>query len=61
MELVTRAAGTVYLCHPFLVHAAQSREQLRFLAAGAVAEGRVDPALFTIAGSDRHPPVALTF
>jgi hypothetical protein len=34
VELATGAAGTVYLCHPFLVHAAQSHrgDRPRFLA-----------------------------
>lgn len=34
VELATGAAGTVYLCHPFLVHAAQAHrgKQPRFMA-----------------------------
>lgn len=46
--LATGAAGTVYLCHPFLVHAAQPHRGRtpRFMAQPALAPtGEFDPAL----------------
>jgi Phytanoyl-CoA dioxygenase (PhyH) len=48
VELVTGAAGTVYLCHPFLVHAAQPHrgERPRFMAQPPLLpKGEFDPAL----------------
>ncbi|WP_339035767.1 phytanoyl-CoA dioxygenase family protein [Bradyrhizobium symbiodeficiens] len=48
MTLATGAAGSVYLCHPFLVHAAQSHrgKQPRFMAQPALLpKGEFDPAL----------------
>ena len=48
VALATGAAGTVYLCHPFIVHAAQPHrgEQPRFLAQPPLLpKGDVDPAL----------------
>jgi hypothetical protein len=48
MELATGAAGTVYLCHPFLVHAAQTHagRRPRFLAQPPLLpKGEFDPAL----------------
>ncbi|MCR8723187.1 phytanoyl-CoA dioxygenase [Frigidibacter sp. ROC022] len=47
-ELATGAAGTVYLCHPFLVHAAQAHHGSapRFMAQPALLpRGGFDPAL----------------
>lgn len=47
VELATGAAGTVYLCHPFLVHAAQPHRgtQPRFIAQPALLpKGEFDPA-----------------
>jgi hypothetical protein len=46
--MATGAAGTVYLCHPFLVHAAQPHRgtQPRFMAQpGLLPTGPFDPAL----------------
>ncbi|WP_027582735.1 hypothetical protein [Bradyrhizobium sp. Ai1a-2] len=48
VELATGAAGTVYLCHPFLVHAAQPHrgERPRFMAQPPLLPRReFDPAL----------------
>jgi hypothetical protein len=48
IELATGAAGTVYLCHPFLVHAAQSHrgKQPRFMAQPPLLpKGEFDPNL----------------
>jgi hypothetical protein len=48
VELATGAAGTVYLCHPFLVHAAQPHRgtQPRFMAQPPLLpKGEFDPAL----------------
>jgi hypothetical protein len=48
VELATGAAGTVYLCHPFLVHAAQSHrgKRPRFMAQPPLLpKGEFDPAL----------------
>ncbi len=48
VDLATGAAGTVYLCHPFLVHAAQPHPgvQPRFLAQPPLKpRGEFDPAL----------------
>ncbi|WP_054311150.1 phytanoyl-CoA dioxygenase family protein [Mesorhizobium sp. 1M-11] len=48
IELATGAAGTVYLCHPFLVHAAQPHrgKEPRFLAQPPLLpRGEFDPAL----------------
>jgi hypothetical protein len=48
VELATGAAGTVYLCHPFLVHAAQSHRgtRPRFMAQPPLLpKGELDPAL----------------
>jgi phytanoyl-CoA dioxygenase PhyH len=48
VELATGAAGTVYLCHPFLVHAAQPHRgtQPRFMAQPPLLpRGEFDPAL----------------
>jgi hypothetical protein len=48
VELATGAAGTVYLCHPFLVHAAQPHrgERPRFLAQPPLLpRAEFDPAL----------------
>src|SRR5690606_3509552 len=48
VELATGTAGTVYLCHPFLVHAAQPHrgERPRFMAQPALLpKGEFDPAL----------------
>jgi hypothetical protein len=48
VELATGAAGTVYLCHPFLVHAAQSHrgKRPRFMAQPPLLPtGDFDPAL----------------
>ena len=48
VELATGAAGTVYLCHPFLVHAAQPHrgKQPRFMAQPPLLpRGELDPAL----------------
>jgi len=48
VALATGAAGTVYLCHPFIVHAAQPHrgEQPRFLAQPPLLpKGEFDPAL----------------
>lgn len=48
IELATGAAGTVYLCHPFLVHAAQPHrgKEPRFLAQPPLLpKGEFDPAL----------------
>jgi len=48
LELATGAAGTVYLCHPFLVHAAQAHrgKQPRFMAQPPLLpRGEFDPAL----------------
>ncbi|GKY89451.1 phytanoyl-CoA dioxygenase family protein [Sinisalibacter aestuarii] len=48
VELATGAAGTVYLCHPFLVHAAQPHRGTvpRFMAQPPlVPRGAFDPAL----------------
>ncbi len=48
IELATGAAGTVYLCHPFLVHAAQSHrgKQPRFMAQPPLLpRAEFDPAL----------------
>jgi hypothetical protein len=48
VELATGTAGTVYLCHPFLVHAAQPHrgKRPRFLAQPALLpKGEFDPAL----------------
>jgi len=48
VELATGAAGTVYLCHPFLVHAAQPHrgQQPRFMAQPPLLpKGEFDPAL----------------
>lgn len=48
IELATGAAGTVYLCHPFLVHAAQPHRgaQPRFMAQPPLfPKGEFDPAL----------------
>jgi hypothetical protein len=48
VELATGAAGTVYLCHPFLVHAAQPHrgKQPRFMAQPPLLpKGAFDPAL----------------
>jgi hypothetical protein len=48
VELATGAAGTVYLCHPFLVHAAQPHrgERPRFMAQPPLLpKGEFDPAL----------------
>jgi hypothetical protein len=48
IELATGAAGTVYLCHPFLVHAAQAHrgKRPRFMAQPALLpRGEFDPAL----------------
>ncbi|HZO47878.1 MAG TPA: phytanoyl-CoA dioxygenase family protein [Xanthobacteraceae bacterium] len=47
VELATGAAGTVYLCHPFLVHAAQSHrgKRPRFMAQPPLLpNGEFDPA-----------------
>ena len=47
-ELATGPAGTVFLCHPFLVHAAQAHRgsQPRFLAQPPlVPKGEFDPAI----------------
>lgn len=47
-ELATGAAGTVYLCHPFLVHAAQPHRgtRPRFMAQPPLLpKGEFDPAL----------------
>ncbi|MDF3856529.1 phytanoyl-CoA dioxygenase, partial [Paracoccus pantotrophus] len=46
--LATGAAGTVYLCHPFLVHAAQPHRgtRPRFMAQPPLLpKGEFDPAL----------------
>lgn len=48
IELATGAAGTVYLCHPFLVHAAQPHRgtEPRFMAQPPLLpSGEFDPAL----------------
>ena len=48
IELATGAAGTVYVCHPFLVHAAQAHrgERPRFMAQPPLLpNGEFDPAL----------------
>jgi len=48
VELATGPAGTVYLCHPFLVHAAQPHhgERPRFMAQPPLLpKGEFDPAL----------------
>ncbi len=48
VELATGAAGTVYLCHPFIVHAAQPHrgKQPRFMAQPPLLpRGEFDPAL----------------
>lgn len=48
VELATGAAGTVYLCHPFIVHAAQPHrgEQPRFMAQPPLLpRGEFDPTL----------------
>ncbi|KXO72957.1 phytanoyl-CoA dioxygenase family protein [Brucella anthropi] len=48
LELATGAAGTVYLCHPFLVHAAQSHrgQRPRFMAQPPLLpKGEFDPTL----------------
>lgn len=48
VALATGAAGTVYLCHPFLVHAAQSHRgaRPRFMAQPPLLpKGEFDPAL----------------
>jgi hypothetical protein len=48
VELATGAAGTVYLCHPFLVHAAQSHRgtRPRFMAQPPLLpKSEFDPAL----------------
>jgi hypothetical protein len=48
LELATGAAGTVYLCHPFLVHAAQPHrgKRPRFMAQPPLLpKGEFDPAL----------------
>ncbi|MET3648996.1 phytanoyl-CoA dioxygenase family protein [Phyllobacterium ifriqiyense] len=48
VELATGAAGTVYLCHPFLVHAAQPHRGLRprFMAQPPLLpKGEFDPTL----------------
>jgi hypothetical protein len=48
IELATGAAGTVYLCHPFLVHAAQPHrgQRPRFMAQPPLLpRGDFDPAL----------------
>ena len=48
VALATGAAGTVYLCHPFLVHAAQTHrgERPRFIAQPPLLpRGEFDPAL----------------
>jgi hypothetical protein len=48
VELATGTAGTVYLCHPFLVHAAQPHrgERPRFMAQPPLLpRGEFDPAL----------------
>jgi len=48
VELATGAPGTVYLCHPFLVHAAQRHrgKQPRFMAQPPLLpKGEFDPAL----------------
>ncbi|MGE0240547.1 MAG: phytanoyl-CoA dioxygenase family protein [Parvibaculaceae bacterium] len=48
IELATGAAGTVYLCHPFLVHAAQPHrgKRPRFMAQPPLLpRGEFDPAL----------------
>lgn len=48
IEVATGAAGTVYLCHPFLVHAAQSHrgKQPRFMAQPPLLpKAEFDPAL----------------
>jgi hypothetical protein len=48
VELATGAAGTVYLCHPFVVHAAQPHrgERPRFMAQPPLLPRReLDPAL----------------
>jgi hypothetical protein len=48
VELATGVAGTVYLCHPFLVHAAQPhrRKRPRFMAQPPLLpRGEFDPAL----------------
>ncbi|NYZ14176.1 phytanoyl-CoA dioxygenase [Azospirillum sp. RWY-5-1] len=48
VELATGAAGTVYLCHPFLVHAAQPHRgtRPRFMAQPPlIPSGAFDPAL----------------
>jgi hypothetical protein len=48
VELATGSAGTVYLCHPFLVHAAQPHrgERPRFMAQPPLLpRGEFDPAL----------------
>lgn len=48
VELATGAAGTVYLCHPFLVHAAQPHRgtQPRFMAQPPLlSKGEFDPKL----------------
>ncbi|RVB74089.1 MULTISPECIES: phytanoyl-CoA dioxygenase family protein [unclassified Mesorhizobium] len=48
VELATGAAGTVYLCHPFLVHAAQPHrgERPRFMAQPPLLpRGEFDPVL----------------
>lgn len=48
VALATGAAGTVYLCHPFIVHAAQPHrgETPRFMGQPAlVPKGEFDPAL----------------
>lgn len=48
VELASGAAGTVYLCHPFLVHAAQAHrgERPRFMAQPPLLpKGEFDPAL----------------
>jgi hypothetical protein len=48
VDLATGTAGTVYLCHPFLVHAAQSHrgKQPRFMAQPPLLpRGEFDPAL----------------
>ncbi|MFN3508170.1 MAG: phytanoyl-CoA dioxygenase [Allorhizobium sp.] len=48
LELATGAAGTVYLCHPFLVHAAQPHRgrHPRFMAQPPLLpKGEFDPAL----------------
>ncbi|MCK1357656.1 phytanoyl-CoA dioxygenase family protein [Bradyrhizobium sp. 199] len=48
IELATGAAGSVYLCHPFLVHAAQAHrgKRPRFMAQPPLLpKGEFDPAL----------------